>query len=98
MKRITLRSPLVFNHRGKATAFAPRVEYEVSDDVAAHPFIAAHLLKCEDITHPKALNLVAEKPEVEESEEVKVEVVEEVAEKPKKTASKKRKSKKEENE
>lgn len=75
MKRISLRSPLRFRHRGMVFNYAPRRVYEVEDDVARHPFIRSFLLYCEDVKP-----IVEVKPE---PEEVKAEVEEKPKREPK---------------
>lgn len=53
MKKITVISPVVLNTSGASYQFAPKVEYEVADDIANHPYLRGFIATCIDITKPE---------------------------------------------
>ena len=93
MVRIEVKCPLRFTLRGEVRNFLPKRIYEVSDAIAAHPFIKRYLLKSEKIVAKAPEKIVEDEPKAVESTTQ--------TEKPKrvnkrKTASKSKKKTKEE--
>lgn len=93
MVRIEVKCPLRFTLRGEVRNFIPKRIYEVSDAIAAHPFIKRYLLKSEKIVAKAPEKIVEDEPKAFENPTP--------TEKPKrvnkrKTASKSKKKTKEE--
>ena len=93
MVRIEVKCPLRFTLRGEVRNFLPKRIYEVSDAIAAHPFIKRYLLKSEMIVAKAPEKIVEDEPKAVENPTP--------TEKPKrvnkrKTASKSKKKTKEE--
>ena len=93
MVRIEVKCPLRFELRGEVRNFLPKHIYEVSDAIAAHPFIKRYLLKSETIVAKAPEKIVEDEPKAVENTTP--------TEKPKrvnkrKTASKSKKNTKEE--
>jgi hypothetical protein len=49
MKRLWLDGALILRMKGRTLDFRGRTAYEVTDEVAAHPYLSKHIVKIEDI-------------------------------------------------
>lgn len=67
MVRIEVKCPLRFTLRGEVRNFLPKHIYEVSDAIAAHPFIKRYLLKSEMIVAKAPEKIVEDEPKAVET-------------------------------
>lgn len=66
MVRIEVKCPLRFTLRGEVRNFLPKRIYEVSDAIAAHPFVKRYLVKSEKIVAQLPEKIVENEPKAVE--------------------------------
>lgn len=67
MKRITVSCPIVLNTKAGAWEFRPGETYEVSNEVAAHPYLSQHLASEVNVPQPKAAKATKASPQKQDA-------------------------------